>query len=210
MTNFVMVAGAGSGKTTSLVKALDHLAKTRGPGLKRRGQRVACITYTEVAEKEIWADVGNAPFVHVSTVHSFLWTIIKPFQEDIRAWVTDQIAEKVKKLREKNDAPRRQKRTRERAQQDIVKLEAQLAVLPKKARFTYGSGSDYQKCVLGHDDIIKMVPMLLCERALLRTLVAEQFPFIFIDESQDTNPDVVNALKKVAVDATGHFWIFCS
>lgn len=30
-TGFVMVSGAGSGKTTSIVKALDHLRKTRGP-----------------------------------------------------------------------------------------------------------------------------------------------------------------------------------
>lgn len=53
-TSFVMVAGAGSGKTTSLVKALDHLARTRGADLRRRGQQIACITYTEVAVGEIW------------------------------------------------------------------------------------------------------------------------------------------------------------
>ena len=29
LTSFVMVAGAGSGKTTSLVKALAHLSATR-------------------------------------------------------------------------------------------------------------------------------------------------------------------------------------
>jgi DNA helicase-2/ATP-dependent DNA helicase PcrA len=51
--SFVMTAGAGSGKTTSLVKALAHLAATKGPQFRQRGQRVACITYTEVAVGEI-------------------------------------------------------------------------------------------------------------------------------------------------------------
>jgi ATP-dependent DNA helicase UvrD/PcrA len=52
-TSFVMVAGAGSGKTTSLVKALAHLAQTRSKDLRTRGQRIACISYTEVAVNEI-------------------------------------------------------------------------------------------------------------------------------------------------------------
>ncbi|WP_458366937.1 UvrD-helicase domain-containing protein [Burkholderia pseudomallei] len=62
-----MVAGAGSGKTTSLVKALTHLAQTRRRELKMRGQRIACITYTEVATKEISGDVGDDGLFHVST-----------------------------------------------------------------------------------------------------------------------------------------------
>src|SRR6056297_4342385 len=46
--HFVMVAGAGSGKTTSLVKALAQIERTQGASLRRNGQQVACITYTEV------------------------------------------------------------------------------------------------------------------------------------------------------------------
>ncbi|CAG4896965.1 hypothetical protein [Paraburkholderia saeva] len=36
--SFVMVAGAGSGKTTSLIKALAHLGEARGKALRRAGQ----------------------------------------------------------------------------------------------------------------------------------------------------------------------------
>jgi DNA helicase II / ATP-dependent DNA helicase PcrA len=36
--SFLMVAGAGSGKTTSLVKALMHLVETRGKELRRGGR----------------------------------------------------------------------------------------------------------------------------------------------------------------------------
>ena len=88
---FVMVAGAGSGKTTSLVKALAHLSRTRAPDLRRRGQRVACITYTEVAVGEILSDVGDDALFHVSTIHSFLWTVVHSFQRDLRQWVGTRI-----------------------------------------------------------------------------------------------------------------------
>lgn len=68
---FVMMAGAGSGKTTSLVKALDHIGKKHGAELRRRGQRVACITYTRIAVKEIRGDVGDQLLFYVSTIHSW-------------------------------------------------------------------------------------------------------------------------------------------
>jgi DNA helicase-2/ATP-dependent DNA helicase PcrA len=72
--SFLMVAGAGSGKTTSLVKGLSEVVKQHGRHLSLKRQKVACITYTEIAAGEIWEDVGSNPLVHVSTIHSFLWT----------------------------------------------------------------------------------------------------------------------------------------
>jgi len=62
--SFLMIAGAGSGKTTSLIKGLSEALKKHGKKLKLRRQRIACITYTEIAAGEIWADVGNNPLVH--------------------------------------------------------------------------------------------------------------------------------------------------
>ena len=97
---FIMVAGAGSGKTTSLVKALDHIGKTCGTELRRRNQQVACITYTEIAVGEIWSDVGNNPLFHVSTIHSFLWALAKPFQKDISIWVRQRMEAKLAELRQ--------------------------------------------------------------------------------------------------------------
>ena len=95
--SFVMVAGAGSGKTTSLIKALATIIDAHGANLKARRQRLACITYTEIAAQEIWADVGNNPLVHVSTIHSFMWMLVRPFQRDIRAWVKRRIEGPVSK-----------------------------------------------------------------------------------------------------------------
>ncbi len=201
--SFVMVAGAGSGKTTTLVKALDYLARTRGADLRRRGQQIACITYTDVAVQEIWGDVGNAPLFHVSTTHSFLWTLVRSFQIDIRVWVKSSIEGKIDDAQKKLANPRIKEYTREKCKADIQRYREQLALIDQVKRFTYGMGSNYAQGVLGHDDILKIGPELIEKHGLLRTLVAGRFPFIFVDESQDTNPALVAALRRIeeSVDA---------
>lgn len=196
--SFVMVAGAGSGKTTSLIKALAHLGETRGPVLRRAGQKIACITYTEVAVGEISADVGVSPLFHVSTIHSFLWSIIRPFKTDIAAWVVARIEEKIAEKREHYERPRTQARTRDRLEREIAQLEEDIAAIGRVETFTYGTGSSYAEGVLGHDDILKLTPACVVQHPLLRHLIASRFPFIFVDESQDTNSHVVEALRQIA------------
>lgn len=203
----MMVAGAGSGKTTSLVKALAHISRTQGPTLKRRGQKIACITYTEIAAQEIFADVGHDLLFHVSTIHSFLWSQIRPFQTEIHSWVTRRIEEKLTELREQATAfgSRVQQRTKDRNAEDTKRYEAQLTVLPDVKTFVYGTGSVYAEGVLGHDDILKIGHAFILEHQLLRKLIAQKYPFIFVDESQDTAPIVVEALKAVESEMAGHF-----
>lgn len=196
--SFVMVAGAGSGKTTSLVKALDHLEKTKGTDLRRNGQQIACITYTDVAVGEILGDVGNATLFHVSTIHSFLWTVVRPFQNDIREWVAGRIVEKITEEQEKIGRPRTQERTREKLARDIERYQAQHASLINVARFTYGVGSDYENGILGHHDILKIGSALIADKPLLSTLIAKRYPYIFVDESQDTSPTFIHALKQIS------------
>ena len=99
--SFIMKAGAGSGKTTSLIKGLSSAIRIHGEKLKKARQRIACITYTEIAAVEIWKDVGSDPLIHVSTIHSFLWLLAKPFQNDIRDWVSARIAEKIEAIEQK-------------------------------------------------------------------------------------------------------------
>ncbi|MFK4445208.1 DNA helicase-2/ATP-dependent DNA helicase PcrA [Caballeronia udeis] len=197
--SFMMIAGAGSGKTTSLIKGLSEILSKHGDKLKLRRQKVACITYTEVAAGEIWADVGNNPLVHVSTIHSFLWSLVRSFQADIQGWVASRIDNKLVDLRTTaaNFGPRVQQRTRDKNRSDIARYEELRGRISRVRSFTYGTGSDYAKGILGHDDIIKMVPELITERPLMRSLLAQQYPFLFVDESQDTMENIVTALKAV-------------
>lgn len=205
--SFIMVAGAGSGKTTSLIKTLDHIGKAFGAELRRRNQQVACITYTEIAVGEIGSDVGNNPLFHVSTIHSFLWALVKPFQKDIATWVRHRMDAKLEELRQErnNFSPRVHQKTRDKNERNIAKLERQLETISKIRRFKYESGSNYSEGILGHDDIIKMVPQLIQEWSLLASIVAQKYPFFFVDESQDTFPGVVDALRAVARQMPGKF-----
>jgi len=203
--SFIMVAGAGSGKTTSLVKALDHLVRTRGGGLRRQGQQIACITYTEVAVGEISGDVGNESLCHVSTIHSFLWTVVRPFQSDLRSWVWARIAEKIDDAETRIANRRTREATRQTLTRDVERYRTQLDELASVRAFRYGTGSDYAEGILGHDDILKIGPTLITDRPLLRALVAKRFPYIFVDESQDTDPSFVAALRLVAETVSAEF-----
>lgn len=119
--------------------------------------------------------------------------------------VTGRIAEKIGAAQTKIDNPRTQPRTKAKAADDIARYERQLAQMAAVPKFNYGTGSKYESGHLGHDDVLKMGPALISSRPLLRTLVAQRFPYIFVDESQDTNPDVVTALKLIAEANAGRF-----
>lgn len=201
--SFIMTAGAGSGKTTSLVKALAHILLTKGRELRLNGQRVACITYTEIAVREIRNEVRDDPLVHVSTIHSFLWSLIRPFQQDIRKWVATRIEAKIQELQETLSKPRTQAATKERAQADITRLRGVAEELNRVLKFSYGTGSDYANGVLGHDDVVTMGPAFIQEHVLLQGLLARRYPFILVDESQDTMPSVIQALTAVEARFTG-------
>ena len=50
-----------------------------------------------------------------------------------------------------------------------------------------------------------MVPELIVSKALLAKLLARQYPFVFVDESQDTLPEVVECLRHVSRQERGGF-----
>lgn len=78
-TSFIFNAGAGSGKTYSLIEALKHILKTRAGKLQERNQKVICITYTNVATNEIKTRLGHTNLIIVSTIHDMLWEQIKGY-----------------------------------------------------------------------------------------------------------------------------------
>ncbi len=196
--HFVIVAGAGSGKTTSLVKALAQIGRSQGPDLRKNGQRVACITYTEVAVEEIRRDVGTDELFHVSTIHSFLWEAIKPFQNDLRKWVRVWLFTKIEAEESRIENPRARATTRERARENITRYRSQLEKIGAVKSFKYGTGSDYANGLLGHSDILKIGPAFIDNHDLMRKILSRRFPVIFVDESQDTDPAFVTALLEVA------------
>lgn len=204
---FVVRAGAGSGKTTSLIKALDWVISEHGASMRARKQKVACITYTDLAANEILADVNDDPLVHVSTIHSFYWSIAKTFQADIKVWLQNDIRRRISELEEEfeNYSSRVRQTTRDRNKADQERYARSLEAVAGVRTFNYGVGSDYAKGILGHEDILQLADFLLQNRPLFRRVVALSYPFVFIDESQDTFPGVVKSFKEVEAQMQGKF-----
>lgn len=204
---FVVRAGAGSGKTTSLIKALDWVMSEHGASMRAKKQKVACITYTDLAANEILADVNDDPLVHVSTIHSFYWSIAKTFQADIKVWLQNDIRRRISELEEEfeNYGSRVRQTTRDRNKADQERYARSLEAVANVRTFNYSVGSDYAKGILGHEDILQLADFLLQNRPLFRRVVALNYPFVFIDESQDTFPGVVKSFKGVEAQMRGKF-----
>ena len=82
--NFRLEAGAGAGKTYSLVEALKRLIKEQGAAMMQTGKRVACITFTDNAREEIAREIEMHPAILVDTIHGFAWAFISKFQKSLR------------------------------------------------------------------------------------------------------------------------------
>lgn len=189
---FVVIAGAGSGKTASLVKALRRIGRREGTALRGQQRRVACITYTNAAVEEITARVDADPLFHVSTIHSFLWRVVNPFQWMIGDWVREDIGRIVEKRGIENAA--KYVEARERLNAGLL-------------RFKYQTARDYRNGYLGHNEVLRMVPEMIIGHPHLATIVAQSFPYVLVDESQDTDLRVVDALKCVERQERGRFCI---
>lgn len=189
---FVVIAGAGSGKTTSLVEALRRVGRTEGNTLLGQRRQVACITYTNVAVEEIKERLATNPLFHVSTIHSFLWKVVQPFQRMIREWVR---ADTHRLITERDET------------RGMKYVEALERLDDPALCFSYQSGRNYKKGILGHDDVLRMVPELIKQEKRLATIVAQRFPYVMVDESQDTNPKVVEALQAIEEQERGEFCV---
>ena len=83
--SFLLEAGAGAGKTYSLIETLKHLITEKGNELVSKHQKIACITYTNVAADEITSRTDSHPAIHSSTIHRFCWSLVQDFQPFLRA-----------------------------------------------------------------------------------------------------------------------------
>lgn len=96
--SLIFNAGAGAGKTYALVECLKYVCREREKQLKYHNQKAICITYTNVAANEIKNRLGNTELILVSTIHEYLWKVIKEYQEELVMIHHDYLKEQVAKL----------------------------------------------------------------------------------------------------------------
>lgn len=203
--SFFLFAGAGSGKTRSLVKALRAIQKQQRDVLMSRGQRVAVITYTIAASEVISERLEFDPLIHVSTIHSFAWTLIAGYHNDIRQWLRAKLQEDIAELRTTIAKTKLGTKTRVDRESSLAEKSARLALLDKVRVFTYSpTGENSGRDSLNHAEVIQICASFLHKKALQSILVG-RFPFLFIDESQDTNKELVDSFFAVQAANEGKF-----
>jgi DNA helicase-2/ATP-dependent DNA helicase PcrA len=172
--SFVLEAGAGSGKTYTLIETINYLLQKYTPHLKREGKRIVCITYTNVAKNEIIHRLENNPLVIVSTIHEFLWDCIKPYNRQL-----------VIELDKLNTLMHQEKPD---------KFNPNLIERINQVIYNDSSYRDFEIGQIHHDDVITLSKALFENYPLLTTIVADKYPFILVDEYQDTASETATAL----------------
>lgn len=195
--SFFMFAGAGSGKTRSLINALTFLDKERGKRFSYSSQQIAVITYTNAACDEISRRLQYKSIFAISTIHSFLWNLIKDYQRDIKKWVIDSIKNEIAELNELQRKGRGGNAAKKR-EKDIERKTNRLDKIKEVKRISYnpnGDNMDYDS--LNHSQVIKMGSDFIAKEETMQEILVGKYPILLIDESQDTKKELVEALKTV-------------
>ena len=197
--SFFLFAGAGSGKTYSLVKLLENIQNVWGNKLIREHRQVAVITYTNAATDEIMRRIDYNPLFHVSTIHSFVWDSIKTYQKDIKARYLQRLQANIDELQAKIAATKKKEtKTYKANQEKINHLIERKEAKEKIDKFIYNPNGDNLKAnSLNHSDVIAIGTQMLQENLLLQQIITQQYPFMLIDESQDTRSGLVDAFFNI-------------
>lgn len=191
--SFFLFAGAGSGKTRSLVTVLKAVRDEHGKRLKSRGQHIAVITYTNAACDEIIERMDFDPLLKVSTIHSFVWELIKNYHSDIKKWLRISLTEAIHELQQAQAKGRASKAAEQRTRK-IESKTRRLARLDSIKQFTYSPNGDNRgRDSLNHTEVIQIAADFLMHKPLMQRILISQYPALLIDESQDTSKQLMEA-----------------
>lgn len=174
--SFRLEAGAGAGKTFSLIESIRYVIDKKAPVLLQNEQRVACITYTNVAKNEINDRTDNHPVILAETIHAFSWGILQNFQSQLRLLLPN-LGEKWQQRIAESTGIEHQKISYDLGFAKITDLEI----------------------TLHHDDVIALMSQMLTFPKFQK-LLRHNFPIIFIDEYQDTDADLAKSIVQNLID----------
>jgi DNA helicase-2/ATP-dependent DNA helicase PcrA len=216
--SFFLFAGAGSGKTRTLVGVLRKATGIGPKGvlgrntavdapdlsfarqLRARAQTIRVITYTKNAALVITGRLGINDLTQVATIHSFCWDLIAGFDDDIREALLTLNAVALEKARVAASSRRGGKPT-DKDVETIAGLEAKAAGYAAAQEFKYSA--DRKRLgdgALSHPQVLAVAAWLLKEKPTLRRILRDQHPVILIDESQDTMKGVLDVLLEVVAE----------
>jgi DNA helicase-2/ATP-dependent DNA helicase PcrA len=169
--SFLLSGGAGSGKTYSLVEILKAAL------VEKPTASIACITYTNAAVDEIEERVQHE-HLHVSTIHDFLWSNIKHFQCELKSTLIE--------LMNDDEQPKIKSPDGENVANSFFDdLDSDIK---------YKEFVKIKDGCISHDEVIILACKMYEKYEKLCTITKDSYPFILVDEYQDTDPNVVKLL----------------
>ncbi|QNA84456.1 UvrD-helicase domain-containing protein [Sphingomonas sp. So64.6b] len=206
--SFFLYAGAGSGKTRSLKNALDVFRANHGFGFRRLGKKIAVITYTNAAADEIAERVGEDMLFPISTIHSFCWKHIETYHSDIQTWLLATLPADIADLHEKQAKGRAGTKAAQDRGRAIESTTKRLEWLSIPRRFTYNpNGDNFGADSLSHSEVLKITAAFIQTKPSMQAVLVNRYPFLLIDESQDTNRGLLEAFFSLAAANVGKFAI---
>lgn len=194
--SFFLFAGAGTGKTYTLVELLKIIKEKYAEYFRLTNKHCAVITYTNAATDEIISRLKDTSIFDISTIHSFIWSLIKPFQKDIKK---AYIGFKEQKLAETEAKLIKAKtKSRKKYEEQKEKLIAEIEFAKSVDEFVYDpNGENLERNSLNHSDVLKIGSFLIANKSLMQEVLVGAYPILLIDEGQDTNKNVIDAFIEV-------------
>lgn len=165
--NFLLSGGAGSGKTYSLVEVIRKVIEDNPTS------KVACMTYTNAAVKQIEERVNHSN-LNVTTIHDFLWDNIKHFQKELKFSLVNLLNNPYE-----------------------TRVNIDSGTVSNNYFDDLENGIQYKEFlrisegIISHDEVIILANTMFCSFPKLCDILKDKYKFIFIDEYQDTQKDVV-------------------
>ena len=176
--NFILTGGAGSGKTHSLVLLIQEI------GRLYPNKSIICITYTNNAVAEIKSRISNDK-LFVSTIHEFLWKIIKKYQKELKETMIELIYSEEEKYK-KFTLPK------DNLEKNEMKINLEYFLNSEIVYDEYYSLKSEEDSKIGHDEILLIAEKMFEKYSKLCDILKDNANFIFIDEYQDTSEEVAN------------------
>ena len=187
-------APAGSGKTYFISKTINDILNNE-PFVK-----ILCITYTNRASQVMQERIVS-PNVEISTIHSFLNKFLKPFfrNEKVIDFYLGIYKEKIETtLKEETKIIRYKERFQVEGEvsEDTIKSNLDEIYYNERENSSVLNGG------LSHDDLLNFSFKLIDRFSKIGFKLREMYDYIFIDEVQDTNADILRFFYNSAKDSS--------
>ncbi|UEA31970.1 UvrD-helicase domain-containing protein [Granulicatella elegans] len=177
--NFILEGGAGSGKTYSLISLINALTE-EFPDIK-----IVCITYTNNAVAEILSRIENEN-IWVSTIHEFIWALIRKYQNEIKNILVELI----------NDDNEKNFKKPKDFSEDLISEEYFENLYVDYDEYYSVTPNDENIVKISHDHILIVAEKMFGKYKKIADILKDIADCIFVDEYQDTSPLVADILLK--------------